>query len=197
MLHILTQADEWLLLFINGLHRPWADVLMWNISNKWTYVPMYTWILYLWIKKMGIHAWYPVLLTCLLLLLTDQISAHFLKPFFQRQRPCHNESLKQVLYIINDVCKGKYGFVSSHAANTAGFMVFTGVLIGKNYIRNLLLAVTFIVGFSRIYLAVHYPFDVLLGWLFGIVLGQVMVYVYVKFYPTFLHRHHIPNGTGT
>ena len=181
ILPYLHKADVWLLLLINGLHTNVLDAIMPWISTNWFWLPIWIWVAFLWLRKLDRICWLPVLLSVILVVITDQTSSHILKPLFQRLRPCWNPELYGQLYVLSGVCGGKFGFVSSHAANTAGFMVFAGILLQKAYLRWIMAGMVILVGFSRIYLAVHYPFDVVMGWLLGVVLGQLMVYVYYYF----------------
>jgi undecaprenyl-diphosphatase len=183
ILPFLHKADVWLLVLINGLHHPVMDGLMPLISTTWFWAPVWVLVLWLWYDKLGGQAWFPILLSVLLVVWTDQTSAHLLKPFFERLRPCWNPELVGKLHILEGICGGKYGFVSSHAANTAGFMVFTCIIIRKAWLKWLCLVMVLLVGYSRVYLAVHYPMDIVLGWLLGVIFGQLMVFLYFTFLP--------------
>ena len=86
---------------------------------------------------------------------------------------------KRVLLIL--ICGGKYGFFSAHAANTMAIAVFFSYLLRKNtrYIVTLLLCWSIIVSYSRIYLGVHFPGDVLVGWIFGILLATLYYFLFL------------------
>lgn len=104
----------------------------------------------------------------LTILLADQVSSGLMKPYFERLRPCHNPELEGLLYVYGR-CGGLYGFVSSHAANTFGVATFLTLILRKKQkgIKWLFLYAV-IVSYSRIYLGVHYPLDVLFGALVGV-----------------------------
>ena len=115
--------------------------------------------------------------------ITDQ-GANFFKDSFQRLRPCYNDSLKDSLRLVKENCGGKYGFFSAHASNSFSLAIFFGLLF-KNKIRYIILltlAYASLISFSRIYLGVHFPIDIIIGSSFGLCVGFIMYsYVYLKF----------------
>lgn len=100
---------------------------------------------------------------------TDQVSG-LIKDSVQRLRPCHNESIKSMIHMVHG-CGGKYGFVSSHAANSFGVAMFFTLFFKHKYAGLLLMLWALVVSYSRIYLGVHYPGDVTGGALLGLILG--------------------------
>lgn len=170
MIEFLEQIDHQLFLLINGAHAPFWDKVMYLISNKYTWIPLYLFLIALIFiknKKKGIII---VLGIILAIGLSDFISVHFFKEVFQRYRPCHNLELKSFVHIVNGHCGGTFGFVSSHASNSMVIAFLTGIFLKKNFKYALisLLIWAFIVSYSRIYLGVHYPFDIVGGWLVGL-----------------------------
>lgn len=188
MIDFLNTLDTSLFLSINGCHYSSFDGFMIFVSGKLSWLPLYILLLYLIIRQ---YKWKSVLVLAfigLLILTTDQLSVHAFKNTFQRLRPCHNEELKLLVHTVKG-CGGQYGFVSSHAANSFGLVVFIGLLLKKshNWLLPILLLWGILVAYSRIYLGVHYPGDVLGGALLGAGIGWVIFYTYQqvekKFYP--------------
>lgn len=103
--------------------------------------------------------------------LTDQLSVHLFKNVFERLRPCHNPDLNGLVHLVNSKCGGKFGFVSSHAANTFGVAMFIHYIFRVRWFTLSILLWATIVSYSRIYLGVHYPGDVVFGALLGVLIG--------------------------
>jgi len=165
IINILTDADTGLLLFINGCHTPWADSMMLMISDRLTWVPLYMLLLYTVAKERG--ARYTALWTVLLVVcvtMADQATSGILKPLVARLRPSSLDNpVSAYVHIVNGYRGGRYGFASSHAANTTALACYW-LLTGQNRrMGGVLAAVAAAVSLSRVYLGVHYPSDVTAG----------------------------------
>ncbi len=172
---LLKEIDAKLLLFINGAHSDFADVLMFGVSNKYTWIPLYLLILWLVWKHYGKKGIWVVLSFALAVTLADQISVHLFKNVFQRYRPCHNLDLQGLLHLVNGKCGGKFGFVSSHAANTAA-VATVGIFFFRKHAKWIvwvLLGYTLLNCYSRVYMGVHYPSDVVGGFFLGVAGGLI------------------------
>jgi undecaprenyl-diphosphatase len=166
-------------------------------SNKYAWVWFYVLILGMGFRKLGLKVFVFVLFALASLFLSDFISVHGFKDVFQRLRPCHNLDFGHLVRVING-CGGQFGFVSSHAANSAGIATLvsmSGILVfempvqRKFLFQALLFSYPILNGYSRIYLGVHYPYDVLggfaLGTGIGLMLGMAWKYWYLRHgYPT-------------
>ena len=174
----LLDLDTRIFLSINGLHSPAWDGIMWWISGKFTWWPFYLLILiYLGItKKMQLLP--MVIFIALGITLTDQTSVHLFKNVFHRLRPCHEPFLEEVVHLVNGRCGGKYGFISSHAANAFGVALLMISWTRKRWLTSIMVAWALLIGYSRIYLGVHYPGDVIAGGLWGAACGWSLGLLY-------------------
>ena len=178
MIQALLDFDKWLFLLLNGLHFSTLDTLMVGISSRELWIPLYIYLLYILIKRFKFQSIYIIIMTVLLITLCDQFSVQLFKNVFMRLRPCHEPELQGLVHLVNDHCGGQYGFVSSHATNVFGLAVFLGAILnrtGRYWLSMLLLLWAAVVSYSRIYLGVHYPFDIIGGALLGMFLARLML----------------------
>ena len=168
--------DSQLFLFLNGLHADWLDPIMIAITKMWVWLPIYLFLVYLTIKQYGKRCWMIFLAVGLVVLCSDQLSAHVCKPVFQRLRPCYNIDFQELIYLPKGMAGGRYGFVSSHAANTFAIGTFLTAALRKNtkWIGWLLFMWAFLSSYSRIYIGYHYPADILCGAVLGILIGLII-----------------------
>ena len=184
----LIAIDEKLFLFFNGSHTPIVDTIMVLFSAPLTWLPLYFLLAYLVYRegKFCRLLWY-LLCAGLVVLLADRISVLCFKNVFQRLRPCHNPALQGLVYLPRGHCGGAYGFVSSHAANIFGIAMLSIFFIRRRWVLFMLLLWAVAVGYSRVYMGVHYPGDVLCGAILGCGIACAVV-VFVRL----LHRSRLP-----
>ncbi|WP_010662501.1 phosphatase PAP2 family protein [Marinilabilia salmonicolor] len=182
----LIQLDQELLLYFNSFTSPLFDNIFWLITSKSIWVPMYVMILYAIFKNQGIKGFMTVVFLGLMVLLCDQISTNIFKEGFERFRPSHEPALEGMVDLINGKRGGQFGFVSSHATNSFGLAVFSLLLFRFNWYTVFILFWAALNSYSRIYMGVHYPGDILGGLILGSLIGWVVYWLYRKVASRFL-----------
>lgn len=170
----LVELDQELFLFLNNLGNPaWDD--FWNIlTNKWSSIPLYAFLIYLLYRSLGAKgAIITVLLVAGMITITDQL-ANVFKDGFQRPRPCRQEGVMEFARFVAVRC-GSYGYFSAHAASSAALTIYMGFILKPFYSKMFYLLIfwALMVAYSRIYVGVHYPGDVLTGMLLGSIIGWI------------------------
>lgn len=167
---MLTGVDQQLFLYLNSLHSPLWDRVMWIISAIPTWIPLYLAIITVLILKYKRKMLVMVVVIALLITASDQVSV-VIKNSVKRPRPCYEKVLEGKVHIVNGRCGGIYGFVSSHASNSFAVALLSLLLIRKRWFSIAIISWALVVGYSRIYLGMHYPGDVLFGSLLGALTG--------------------------
>jgi undecaprenyl-diphosphatase len=177
IIEIADELDRSLFLFLNGLGSPYLDFFMLWASDRFIWIPFYAVLVFLIIKKFKFQSIYLLVVVALLVLATDQITSGLLKPIFERFRPCHDPLLINQVHLVGR-CGGRFGFASSHAANTFGVAMYLWLLFRSiNSHAWLLFIWAAFVSYSRIYLGVHYPGDIIVGAFIGFILGYIMYFL--------------------
>jgi undecaprenyl-diphosphatase len=186
MLERLIHIDTEILLAINGWHSPWADTLMWIISAKTTWIPLYLLLIGLLVWRYRQPAstpikWLQKVPACVMMIAViglavgaaDFIASGILKDLVARPRPTRVPELEGVLHLVNDYRSGQYGFVSSHAANTMACALLFSLIWRKKITTVGMMLWVAANCYSRMYLGVHYPTDILGGLIVGSLVAVV------------------------
>tara|TARA_B100001113_G_scaffold93224_1_gene74658 strand:- start:586 stop:1173 length:588 start_codon:yes stop_codon:yes gene_type:complete len=188
MIEEILKLDSKLFLFLNNLGTPKFDTFWISLSMIEANILMYLFLIFLLFytqktRPKFLYIFYLLSVIALMITITDQ-GANIFKDSFQRLRPCYDESIKDSLRLVKENCGGKYGFFSAHASNSFSLAIFFGLLF-KNRMRYIIIITmiyALLISYSRIYLGVHFPIDIIVGSSFGICVGIIMYsFVYLKF----------------
>ena len=188
MIEEILKLDSKLFLYLNNLGTSKFDIFWISLSKIEANILMYLFLilLFFYIQKIRpklIYIFYFFIVIALMITITDQ-GANIFKDSIQRLRPCYNESIIDSLRLVKENCGGKYGFFSAHASNSFSLAIFFGLLFINRirYIIMITIVYASLISYSRIYLGVHYPIDIIFGSFFGMFVGFVMYsFVYLKF----------------
>lgn len=179
MLEQINKIDQEVLLYLNQLGTPAWDQFWLIVTEKWTSLPLYVLLLVLIYKALGLKKLIITsVLIALMITITDQ-SSNFSKDYFERLRPCHEDFMNSGRFIAKRC--GKFGFFSAHAASTFALTTFLSFLLKSSYryLPYLLIIWASVASYSRIYIGVHYPTDIIVGTMFGFLTGFIIYHLYL------------------
>ena len=182
MLDFLKNTDRDLFLYLNGFHCGFCDTIMPYLTSFWVWIPLFAWWLYLVYKKYMQKTIILILFVAGLIFASDQGSG-IIKKSVKRYRPTYNTEISEKVHTVDGYRGGQYGFVSSHAANAFALAVFLFLIMKPTssiFVLSLFLYAC-ITCYTRLYLGVHYPLDLLGGAVLGTLLAIIFSKVYFKF----------------
>ena len=171
MLDYLNDIDTDVLLAVNGLHDAFQDALWWMVSAKWSSLLIFLALIWVLLHQNRRHTLLALAMLVLAFLLADQVSSGLIKQLVERLRPTHNPALGDAVHIVNGYRGGMYGFVSSHAANSFAAATFIALLLRNRAVTIGMTVWALLQCYSRVYLGVHYPGDILGGMAVGMLSG--------------------------
>lgn len=162
-------VDTLILTAVNTCHSHELDIIMWWLSDRWIWVPFYIFLAGCVVRRFGAPKGIAIILATLVLIaFTDHICASIIRPAVERLRPSNPDNpISATLHLVNDYRGGRYGFPSCHAANTFALAVFISLFFRNRYVWAAMTGWSLLVSYSRVYLGVHYPGDILGGVLIG------------------------------
>jgi undecaprenyl-diphosphatase len=172
MIEQLIEWDKELLIFLNSFHTAWLDPVMLLITKTFFWLPLYAFLIYLMFRNFKKEAWLVLIGAGITILLCDQITSTFMKPFFARLRPSQDPTMAGLIHHVNNYKGGLYGFASGHAANTFGVALFVWLTLKPvhKWIWVIFIWAT-LMTYTRIYLGVHFPGDIIVGAAIGLGCG--------------------------
>lgn len=176
----LKALDTDLFLALNGWHNSFFDPIMYWLSDKLIWIPMYLLIIFLIIRKYKLQGLIMLLFIGLVIALCDQTASGLLKNTVQRLRPSHDPALMNLVHLSKAGAGGLYGYASSHAANVFGLATFLCFVLDQKFriLKYWLFVWATLVAYSRIYNGVHYPGDVITGIIIGSAYGYLLAKAY-------------------
>lgn len=178
-MEFLTHFDQEALIFLNSFHSHFFDFFMYMVTQKFIWVPFYVFLAYLiLIEQKWRKAIIWLLAIGIAIAIADQVTASLIRPFVARLRPSHEENpVSEVIHLVNDYRAGGFSFPSCHASNSAVLATMICLITKRTYVKILICFWAALHIYSRIYLGVHYPLDIITGVVIGVVCAFTMYFI--------------------
>lgn len=193
MIEYLNDIDADALLAVNGFHDVFQDAFWWLVTAKWSSALILLALVWILLHQNRRHALLVMAMLVLAVLVADQVASGLIKQLVERLRPTHDPSLESMVHVINGYRGGLYGFVSSHAANFSAIAMLVSLVMRCRFVTVSMFSWTLLQCYSRMYLGVHYPGDIIGGLVVGMLAGW-LVWLLMRWIQ---HRFNIPNGYYT
>lgn len=174
MIEYLNGIDADVLLAVNGLHDMFQDAFWWMVTAKWSSLLLVLALAWILLHQNRRHALLVLAMLVLSILVADQVSSGLIKHLVERLRPTHDPSLESMVHVINGYRGGLYGFVSSHAANSFAIATLLALVMRHRVVTLSMFTWALLQCYSRVYLGVHYPGDILGGIIVGVLAGWLV-----------------------
>lgn len=197
MLEKILDYEREAFFFLNGSDSVFLDRFMWLFTGKVVWLPLAAFILVVLVYKKNWREWLPVLLSiALVVTLCDQFTSTLVKPTFERFRPTHHPEFMDYVKTVFDYRGGKYGFMSSHAANAFGFAMFMSLLFRNTILSWTIFLWALLTAYTRVYLGVHFITDILPGAFFGMLFGYLVYLLYFRVRKRYIIGNRVEEGGG-
>lgn len=196
MTELLDRMDADLMIWLNGFHNSYFDSLMFLISEKWMWVPLYVAIFVATLMKYKKPKQIIAVLAifAITIALADTVCADIIRPMFLRPRPCHDDSgISQLIHTVNGYRGGHYGMASCHSANSFALATLTYLVLRSRKLTIFMYAWAVVHTYSRIYLGLHYPGDILVGGVVGTLLAIAVYRMVVRYAKVDKDAHPCPS----
>ena len=193
MLEYLNDIDTDALLAVNGLHDMFQDAFWWMVSAKWSSALLLLALVWILLHQNRRHALLMLVMLAFTVLVADQVSSGLIKHLVERLRPTHDPSLDNMVHVINGYRGGMYGFVSNHAANFFAVATLLSFVMRHRLVTCSLFTWALLQCYSRVYLGVHYPGDIMGGIVVGVLAGWLL-WCLMRWIQ---HRWRLPQGHYT
>nr|WP_315552701.1 phosphatase PAP2 family protein [Segatella oris] len=182
LLSMLKAMDTMVFLTVNSHHNAYFDSVMWLVSGKLIWVPMYVSLFFVLLKNYSYKVVFAILLAIgVVILFTDSFTAQIIRPWVCRLRPSNLDNpMSSMVHIVDGYRGGAYGFPSNHASNTWGLAFFITFLFRRYKLTFFFFLWALLVCYSRMYLGVHYFGDLLIGGLLALAGASTVFYVFRK-----------------
>lgn len=195
----ITNADLWLIPVLGGSHNMFCDAFALVLTSGWTWIAMYLTLLFVVIKNNETMAQIGlVVLSCALcVLLADGMADGIMKPLTMRLRPINDPEVREMITLVAGVADKNYSFFSAHAANTMAISTFMALLMRNARMTTALVIWSLTNCWTRIYLGMHYPSDIAVGIIWGIICGAVVYAGYRRVYKRISPKLHFISSQYT
>lgn len=188
----IISLDEQLLTLINGSHSLFLDSIVPMLTSGVTWIPLYVGLLYIVVKNNETMSQIGLIVgaSVLCIVLCGGVDDFFVKPSAGRLRPCNDPLFNGQLCLLPQTVEHSFSFFSAHAANTMSLAVFFIFLVRDRLFAAAMLIWSLLNCWTRLYLAVHYPTDVIVGIVYGAAIGSIVYFIFLKIYFKFNIKFH-------
>lgn len=195
----LIELDRHLLTWFNGSDSLFLDGVVMTLTSGYLWIPLYLALFYLVLKNNETMAQIFLTVGCAVLcvVLADGVADYLMKPLVARWRPGNDPIIKYTVDVVNNMRGMDYSFFSAHSANTMSIAMFFCLLVKNRVFTTVMILWSLVNGWTRLYLGLHYPGDVVCGWLWGAIVGVAVYFLYRRIYFRLSPKQNFVSGQYT